>query len=109
MADAAARYMVDRRAEVKIETWGHLAPKKGTKYPLRLIVAVPYFDSLNPVVLRCEITEEADCGPWFYDSVHEFISERLGSDENSGKLFEFNGHWRNYKFIGKFRELQGVL
>ena len=109
MPDSVAQYRADRHREVKIDTWGHLAPREGTKYPLRLVVAVPYFDSLNPVVLRCEVTEEADYGPWFYDSVHDFISEKVGDDKNSGKLYEFKGHWRNYKFVGKFRELKEVL
>ncbi len=103
MADAAALIAQDQYQAVKVDTWGHLAPKKGRRYPLRMIVAVGHFDCLNPIVLRCDIADDAGCGPWFYDSINEFISESVGSDENSGKLFEFNGHWRNYRFVGKFK------
>lgn len=105
MQHAIDQYLADRYQEVKIDTWGHLAPKKGATYPLTMVVAVGHFDALNPIVLTCDISDDADCGPWFFDSVNEFISARVGKDENSGKLFEFKGHWRNYRFVGRFREL----
>lgn len=106
MADVAALLEGDRRKQVRIETWGHLAPRKGIKYPLEMVIAVGYFDCLNPIVLHCKASDDIDCGPWFYDSVNEFISEKVGSDANSGKLFRFVGYWRNYKFVGKFRQIK---
>lgn len=106
LANVAAQYIADRKQEIKIETWGHLAPHKNTKYPIQLIAVVGYFneDVLNPVVLRVE-NDGPWYSPWFYESVREFLSERIGKEANEGKLFRFEGHWRNYRFIGKFREI----
>lgn len=106
MADVAAQFMADRRKEVRIETWGHMAPEKGVTYPIQFVAAVGYFneDVLNPVLLSIAV-EGPWYGPWFYDSVREFLSNRLGNDKNEGKLFRFVGHWRNYKFVGKIKEI----
>lgn len=107
LADVAAQLDADRRSQVRIETWGHLAPQKGIKYPIQFVAAVGYFsnDALNPVLLTCGPEDGPWYGPWFYDAVREFLSERLGSEENSGKLFSFEGHWRNYRFVGKFKKV----
>jgi hypothetical protein len=105
LADIALEVNADQARRVMVDTWGHLAPSKGKTYPLNMVVAVGHFDALNPIVLTCTIADEADCGPWFFNAVNTFISDRLGRDENSGKLFRFVGHWRNYRFVGKFQEI----
>lgn len=105
LADVAAQIDADRRREVRIETWGHMAPEKGKKYYIQMTAAVGYFndDIMNPVLLTCGPENGPWYGPWFYDAVREFLSERLGKDENSGKVFSFTGHWRNYRFVGKWK------
>lgn len=107
LADVAALLQADQAAAVRADTWGHLAPKKGEKYPVEMVVAVGFFseDVRNPVLLSCGPVDGPWDGPWFYDSVRDFISESLGKDENESKIFRFVGHWRNYKFVGKFTQL----
>lgn len=103
MADIAAQMNAEYAYGVSVATWGHLAPEKGVKYPIEFTVCVGFFsdDVLNPTLLAC--SEDGPWyGPWFYDAVREFVSHRIGKDENSGKVFRFRGHWRNYKFVGKF-------
>lgn len=108
LADIAAQVNADYANEVKINTWGHLAPEKGKTYPIQMTAAVGYFndDTLNPILLTCGPEDGPWYGPWFYDSVREFLSDRLGKDQNSGKLFAFTGHWRNYRFVGKFKKIK---
>jgi hypothetical protein len=115
MADVVALIAQDQYEAVKIETWGHLAPAKNVAYPVEFVAAVGWFsdDISNPILLSCKsmaLGEEEGpfYGPWFYDSVREFISERLGKDKNEGRIFRFTGHWRNYKFVGKFKQLRIV-
>ena len=105
LAHACALIENDRRQEVKVDTWGHLAPQKGVKYPIEFVAVVGYFSEniLNPVLLSCGPENGPWYSPWFYDSVNGFLSDRIGKNENEGKIFRFTGHWRNYKFVGKFR------
>lgn len=101
----AATLQADAMYAVKVDTWGHLAPEKNKKYPIQLTAAVGYFSDsyLNPILLTC--SEDGPWhGPWFYDSINEFLSESIGEEDNSGKVFSFVGHWRNYRFIGKWKE-----
>ena len=108
LADVAALIQNDQRQRVMQDTWGHLAPEKGKKYPIEFTAAVGYFseDTLNPILLSCGPEDGPWYGPWFYEAVQEFLSDHLGEDENSGKIFRFVGHWRNYKFVGKFRQIK---
>lgn len=107
MADVCALIAQDQYEAVKVDTWGHLAPQKGIKYPIEFTAAVGWFadDISNPILLSCGPADGPWYGPWFYDSVREFISEHIGKDENEGKLFRFAGYWRNYKFVGKFKRI----
>jgi len=106
MAHACALIDADNRYAAKIDTWGHMAPSKNVKYPIHFVAAVGFFDCLNPVLLTCGPDDGPWDGPWFYDAVNEFISDRIGKDENSGKIFSFEGHWRNYRFVGKFSQIK---
>ena len=106
LADVAALLEQDQRRAVRIDTWGHLAPIKNVKYPIEMTAAVGYFDALNPILLTCIPVDGPWDGPWFYDSINEFLSKRLGQEKNEGKIFRFVGHWRNYKFVGKFTQLK---
>ena len=107
MQHVVAQYEQDRYEEVKIDTWGHLAPQKGVTYPITFTAAVGWFseDILNPILLSCGPADGPWYGPWFYESVREFISDRLGKEENEGKIFRFVGHWRNYQFVGTFKQV----
>lgn len=107
LADVAALLYADQMAVVKADTWGHMAPLKGIVYPIEMVAVVGYFseDILNPVLLSCGPTDGPWDGPWFCDSVREFLSDKIGKDANAGKIFRFVGHWRNYRFVGKFTQV----
>jgi hypothetical protein len=107
LRDVTSLIEQDQREAVKIDTWGHLAPHRNVRYPIEFTAAVGWFadDISNPILLSCGPKEGPWYGPWFYDSVREFLSEKIGKDENEGKIFRFVGHWRNYRFVGKFKEI----
>lgn len=100
------------------DTWGHLAPQKNVTYPGYFTMAIGIYDSgeLNPTILECNFGDLAN-SPWFYEAIHEFTSgplrEKYGSkakDEpyprwTCGHIYRFDGHFRNYKFVGKLRRL----
>ncbi len=101
LADAFAPIEAANKAAVMYATWGHLAPKKGKTYKIRITYAVGCFgdDPLNPIVLDCDLGD-LDSSPWFFDSMTRFLSD-LGSEW--GGVYEFTGTFRNYKFKGPIR------
>jgi hypothetical protein len=80
-------------------TWGHLAPIKNATYEGKLIWAVGCFaqDELNPTVLVSDFIN-LDDSPWCYQATLEFVRQYPGNE--SGCVYEFNGIFRNYEFIG---------
>ena len=101
LADAFAQTNALYRAQVRADTWGHLAPVKNKSYRGTLVYAVGCLgnDPLNPIALSCEF-ESLDSSPWFYDAVQEFMQSR---DNASGCVYEFKGTFKNYKFKGTVR------
>lgn len=94
----------ERNREIVMEnTWGHLAPKKGKRYTGRIVYAVGCFgsDPHNPVALVCEFYG-LDMSPWFFDAMSEFIASQ---NNESGRVYEFRGIFRNYEFNGKVTTL----
>lgn len=94
------------RDEVYAATWGHLAPHRNRTYQGRIVFAVGAYDSLNPVVLACEFNGLPD-SPWFYQAFMELVEQTRG-DEEAGRVYEWTGTFRNYKFKGKQRLLLDV-
>jgi hypothetical protein len=98
------------REAVKVETWGHLAPKKNRTYKGRVVFGIGVFgdDELNPCVLVSEF-KGLDSSPWFYDCLTEFLSDlqckKPRTDRDNGKVFEWVGTFRNYEMNGKIRLL----
>jgi hypothetical protein len=114
MERAFAPVEAANREAVKQETWGHLAPTRNQKYVGHFIFAVGCFgdDPLNPIVLKCEF-EGLNESPWFFDCLNDYLMEKWGTGhneeyKNAGKVFRFDGHFRNYKFVGKVREMKLV-
>lgn len=105
-APAEAKY----REAVLQQTWGHLAPRRNKKYHGRIVYSFGVFDSghLNPTVLVCALAD-LDSSPWFYDNLHEFLDKEAPKvEDNVGKVFEWKGYFRNYRWCGTFRQLHDL-
>jgi hypothetical protein len=104
IADAFKSHEAIYRAKVLEETWGHLAPKENKTYKGFVIFALGCFgsDRLNPTVLQCELGD-LDGSPWLYDALIEFL-QSLGGDE--GRIYRWDGKFRNYEFRGTVRQLR---
>ncbi len=99
-APAEARY----REQVLESTWGHLAPEKNHKYPGRIVFAVGIYDSddLNPTIIVCNFEGLHD-SPWLYEALQDFVQ---GKKYDPGCVYEWTGHFRNHKFVGKVRKIE---
>lgn len=101
------------------QTFGHLAPKKNTTYRGHVVWSLGVFGSeyLNPTVLECELGE-LQSSPWFFDALMDFLgkihdnkpngefwSVHERRDATEGRIFRWDGTFRNYTFCGKVREL----
>lgn len=91
--------------KVKEATWGHLAPIKNKKYKGSIIFAFGCYDSgyLNPTPLSVEFDGLED-SPWLYEAIDDFLGEYSGADKE-GKVFRFDGCFKNYHFEGSVRQL----
>lgn len=109
LADAFEPAVVRYAAEVRKETWGHLAPKKNHIYRGHVIFAVGCFgsDELNPTTLDYDLKtrsgEDLQSSPWFYGYLVEFLSEL---DREAGGVYRWEGTFRNYEFVGTVRRLR---
>lgn len=94
------------RAIVMGETWGHLAPKRGSRYKLRVVYAVGCFgdDELNPTPLLFE-SRKLDSSPWFHDCLMEWLCDLPEDERKPGCVYEFNGWFRNYHFDGTINRI----
>lgn len=104
LADAFAPVEARYRAEVYEETWGHLAPRRNKTYRGYAIFTFGCFGSeyLNPTVLECELG--IDSSPWFHSALIEFL-ETFGGEEATGRVYRWDGTFRNYEFKGLVRRL----
>lgn len=92
------------RAAVLRDTWGHLAPDKGRKYLGFVVFACGEFGDI--VSLHSDFGT-LDSSPWFYDALSDFMAgHALKENTDGGAVFRFDGHFRNYRFVGKVRRLK---
>lgn len=118
MDAAFAPIMLKYHCEILEATWGHLAPKKNRTYRGHIEFAFGSFgnDSLNACILSAELKtrngEELSSSPWFYEALQEFCDKwATGYNEgyeNAGKVFRFEGTFRNYEFVGQTRQMNLV-
>lgn len=87
--------------KVKHATWGHLAPKRGSRYKLRIVFAVGCLgsDDLNPTPI-CFESRKLSSSPWFYDFLRSWLSNRDDENRKSGCIYEFKGWFRDYRMTG---------
>jgi hypothetical protein len=117
---AAMQPALDKqKEEVYQETFGHLAPKKNIVYRGKITFALGCYDSgdLNPTILSANLASkkygELSDSPWFYEAVTDFLADEVfdstiwDKEENewkrklhAGNVYQFEGFFRNYKFVG---------
>lgn len=114
IADAFAPVEARYRDQIMEETWGHLAPEKGRKYPGHIIFAIGCYgdDPLNPTVLQVNF-DGLDDSPWFFESLTRFLSDSQvrGEDRERfkvGGVYRFEGSFRNYTFRGRFTRVMAA-
>lgn len=102
LADAEVPYI---RAVFK-ETWGHLAPKRNKIYKGRIVYAIGCYDSghFNPTPVTVELVGLGD-SPYFYEAINEWLQDLEDGFRKEGCVYEFKGHFKNYRFIGEIRLL----
>lgn len=102
-ASACIEWQAAQHSQALIETWGHLAPKRNRTYKGHIVFALGCFgnDGLNPTALECEF-DGLDSSPWFYEAMCDFLHSTKGEE---GNVYRFDGHFRNYKFVGNLRQL----
>lgn len=93
-ASVLAEVEAQNRAVVRVETFGHLAPRKGEIYQGHIVFAVPEFDSGNPCIVSAEF-EGLNDSPWLYEAMIEFAERKTKAG-----VYRFDGTVRNYKFKG---------
>jgi len=113
LEDAFAPIYAQYRADIQRATWGHLAPTKNKTYSGYIVWALDLYDSgyLNPKVLACEMRDLPD-SPWFYSAMIEFLQSlteqndnRKQEEETAGKVYRWDGTFKNYKWKGTWRQL----
>lgn len=109
MSVPEAFYESDSRyaEQIRQAIWGHLAPEKNRTYRGRIVYAIGVFssDSSNPLPIVCDF-EDLDSSPWFYAALQDWLqSGARADDKDVGKVFEWTGTFRNYKFRGRRRLL----
>lgn len=82
-------YGARRAAQVMQDTWGHLRAEPGVRHHGTIVFAESPFGGVR-VILASEFGD-AGCGPWFYQQVHDWLSDQ---DTEPGKLYTFTGSYR---------------
>jgi hypothetical protein len=102
-ASACQQWEADEEYKVFCDTWGHLAPKKNKTYKGYVIWALGCFgsDRLNPTPIMSQF-RGLDSSPWFYNLLIDFLHAH---SKKEGKIFRFDGTFKNYVFTGKIQEL----
>jgi len=81
------------------DTWGHLAPVKNKKYPIRIVWAVGCYESNSSTIIVSDCA--VDDSPYLYEALNDFIFD-IDRENNhlEGCVYEFLGSFKNYKFSG---------
>lgn len=104
IADVFAPVEARYREAVLRNTWGHLAAEKNKTYPGRIVFSFGVYESgdLNPTILVCDFGEcddDLNGGPWFYNAINDFLGRFTPGKQ--GCIYEWTGHFRNYRFVGR--------
>lgn len=91
------------RADIAVETWGHLAPRRRKAYQGSFVFAIPEYDSGNPCIVSAAFEGLGD-SPWLYDAMQDFAEQIIPRDGNGlnpeSGVYRFDGTFRNYEFKG---------
>lgn len=109
-------YGARKAAQVMQDTWGHLAPDKGTRYPGYMVIAASCFGDGSVAIVAWEFGALAS-SPWTYEETQEFAVDAVEKmrnrrkDKNRAGVFRFDGYYREFKkgggrFYGKVRRVR---
>ena len=78
--------------DVIVETWGHLAPKRQTKY--RGEIVFTHSDYGGEILLITSNFDGLDDSPWFFRDMNEFICNQK---TEPGNVYRFRGTYILHK------------
>jgi hypothetical protein len=94
-------YNERKTREAMDSTFGHLKPKKGRQYKIKIVFAVSEY-GLEKMPIKVDSGKLPD-SPWLYDDMLELIgtSDRWGNIKEGGTIWEFTGIYKNREFLEK--------
>jgi len=105
LAKAFAPIEAKYKAEVMADTWGHLAPEPGRKYPGHMYFTQSEYRDL--ISIRSDFGDLPG-SPWFFDDQQDFIGMKAVEE---GVVYKFTGYYikfksGSYRFTGEVREVK---
>jgi len=93
------------RSAVMHDTWGHLAPTARVRHKGFIVFAKTCYR--QEVVIESEFSGLND-SPWYYDALHDYISEKLNTRDEG--IYRFDGDVYmclngKFKFSGKTNKI----
>ena len=98
--EAFAPIQAERRRQIAISTWGHLAPRKNKKYDGEMVFALTEYGDYALISARWSGLPDS---PWLFDAMMEFVARNAADRE--GVVLRFSGFFRNYQFVGTVTEV----
>jgi hypothetical protein len=94
--NALFEYELAEKRKVTEQTFGHLAPRKGTCYPCTMVFAHTCYGKWEV------IKSNLPASPWMFEAEQEFIGE-VAQDIG---VYKFTGIMTNYIFKGKIERIK---
>lgn len=99
-------YYDRKKAEVMQDTWGHLRPEPGCKYPGEIVYTLGEYGDIT--VIRSDFGDFSG-GPWFAEDESNFVCDQI-EDTPRGSVFRWRGYYQKFKngrcrFVGKTEQV----
>lgn len=98
-AEAFAPTEAHNKEKLIEATWGHLAPKKNKSYRGFIVFSI----AANGLYCLIDYDfKNLDDSPWLFDALQDFIGDNA---KERGRIYRFNGTFRNFVFDGTIKEI----
>lgn len=97
-----------KKAAVMEDTWGHLRPQPGCRYPGEIVYTLGEYGDIT--VIRSDFGDFAG-GPWFAGDESDFVSDQIKDGTPRGSIFRWKGYYQKFKngrcrFVGKTEQVK---
>jgi hypothetical protein len=97
--DAMAPAIAEQAAQIRVETWGHLAPGKKRTYQGWMVWTHSAYGDLLLIDSEWDGLKDS---PWLFTAMQGFWEQR---ETEPGTVYRFDGTFRNYKFKGSVKQI----